>query len=55
MRHEDRVRILYMIDAADAVAQFVAGRSREDLDCQYLDIHRATLSVGTLLRMKHRD
>lgn len=32
MRDEDRVRILHMIDAADAVAQFVAGRSRDDLD-----------------------
>lgn len=31
MRDEDRVRILHMIDAADAVAQFVAGRSRADL------------------------
>ncbi len=32
MQHEDRVRILHMIDAAEAVAQFVAGRSREDLE-----------------------
>lgn len=32
MRDEDRIRILHMIDAADAVAQFVAGRSRDDLD-----------------------
>lgn len=32
MQHEDRVRILHMIEAADAVAQFVAGRSRDDLE-----------------------
>jgi uncharacterized protein with HEPN domain len=32
MRDEDRVRLLHMIDAAEAVAQFVAGRNREDLD-----------------------
>lgn len=32
MRDEDRVRILHMIDAAEAVAQFVDGRSRGDLD-----------------------
>jgi len=32
MQDEDRVRILHMIDAADAVAQFVAGRSRDDLE-----------------------
>jgi uncharacterized protein with HEPN domain len=32
MHDEDRVRILHMIDAAEAMAQFVAGRSPEDLD-----------------------
>ena len=32
MRDEDRIRILHMIDAAEAVAQFMAGRSRDDLD-----------------------
>lgn len=32
MRDEDRIRILHMIEAADTVAQFVAGRSRDDLD-----------------------
>jgi uncharacterized protein with HEPN domain len=32
MRDEDRVRILHMLDAAGSVEQFVAGRSREDLD-----------------------
>jgi uncharacterized protein with HEPN domain len=32
MRDEDRVRILHMIDAADAVAQFVVGRSHDDLE-----------------------
>jgi hypothetical protein len=32
MRDEDRIRILHMIEAADAMAQFLLGRSREDLD-----------------------
>jgi uncharacterized protein with HEPN domain len=32
MRDEDRARILHMVEAAEAMAQFVAGRSREDLD-----------------------
>ena len=32
MRPEDRVRVRHMIDAAEAVGQFVAGRGREDLD-----------------------
>jgi uncharacterized protein with HEPN domain len=32
MRDEDRVRILHMVEAAETVAQFMAGRSRDDLD-----------------------
>ncbi len=32
MRDEDRIRILHMIEARGAVAAFVAGRSRADLD-----------------------
>ena len=32
MRDEDRVRLLHMVEAAESVAQFVAGRSRDDLD-----------------------
>lgn len=32
MRREDEVRIRHMIDAADAAARFVTGRSRSDLD-----------------------
>jgi uncharacterized protein with HEPN domain len=32
MRDEDRARILHMIEAADAMAQFVAGRSPDGLD-----------------------
>jgi uncharacterized protein with HEPN domain len=32
MPPEDRTRILHMIEAADAVARFLGGRSREDLD-----------------------
>jgi uncharacterized protein with HEPN domain len=32
MLDEDRVRLLHMIEAAEAVTQFMAGRSRDDLD-----------------------
>ncbi len=32
MHDEDRVRILHMIDAAESLAQFVAGKTRADLD-----------------------
>ena len=32
MRDDDRVRLLHMIEAAESLAQFVAGRSRDDLD-----------------------
>jgi uncharacterized protein with HEPN domain len=32
MRDDDRVRILHMIDAAEAVAEFVAERRTDDLD-----------------------
>jgi uncharacterized protein with HEPN domain len=32
MRDEDRVRILHMIEAAEAIAQFTAGRGCDDLD-----------------------
>jgi uncharacterized protein with HEPN domain len=32
MRPEDRTRIVHMIEAAEAVAEFVSGRARVDLD-----------------------
>lgn len=32
MRAEDHVRILHMIDAAESLEQFVAGRKRVDLE-----------------------
>jgi uncharacterized protein with HEPN domain len=32
MLDEDRVRLQHMVDAAEAAAQFVAGRRRTDLD-----------------------
>lgn len=32
MRAEDRVRVHHMIDAAEAVGQFIAGRQRQELD-----------------------
>ncbi len=36
MRPEDRTRSLHMIDAAETVAQFIAGRRREDLESDRL-------------------
>lgn len=32
MRVEDRIRLLHMLEAAEAAIGFVVGRSREDLD-----------------------
>jgi len=32
MNTDDRVRVLHMIDACEVAAQFIAGRSRADLD-----------------------
>ena len=32
MRAEDRVRLRYMIEAAESALQFIAGRQRTDLD-----------------------
>lgn len=32
MRDDDRVRIRHMVDAAETLGQFMAGRKREDLD-----------------------
>ena len=32
MRDEDRIRLRHMIEAAETVARFVAGRQRSDLD-----------------------
>lgn len=32
MRPEDRTRVLHMIEAAEAVAEFVSGRTRADVD-----------------------
>lgn len=32
MRHDDRIRVQHMIESAEAIGRFVAGRRREDLD-----------------------
>jgi uncharacterized protein with HEPN domain len=32
MRDDDRIRVQHMIDAAEAVERFIAGRQRNDLD-----------------------
>ena len=36
MHDDDRIRILHMIDAAQAVEQFIRGKKREDLDVDRL-------------------
>jgi len=36
MHDDDRIRILHMIDAAQAVEQFIRGKKREDLDADRL-------------------
>jgi uncharacterized protein with HEPN domain len=36
MRPEDRTRVLHMIEAAEAIAEFVSGRNRIDLDSDRL-------------------
>lgn len=46
MRDEDRARILHMIEAADAMAQFVAGRSREDLDHNRMLLFALVHAIG---------
>lgn len=32
MRHEDRIRAIHMIEAAESAARFISGRDRDDLD-----------------------
>lgn len=48
MRDDDRVRILHMIEAADAVAQFVAGRSRDDLEQDRMLLFALTHAIEIL-------
>ena len=36
MRDEDRGRVRHMIDAAEAIADFIAGRERADLDADQM-------------------
>jgi uncharacterized protein with HEPN domain len=36
MRAEDRVRVCPMIDAAEAVGQYIAGRQRQELDRDHM-------------------
>jgi uncharacterized protein with HEPN domain len=45
MQPEDRTRILPMIEAGDAVAQFITGRSREALDSDRMLLFALTRAV----------
>ena len=49
MRDDDRVRILHMIDAAEAVAQFIDGRSRADLDQDRMLLFSAKAETQTTM------
>jgi uncharacterized protein with HEPN domain len=48
MRHEDALRIRHMIEAAEAVATFVDGRAREDLDRDRQFLFALQHAVGIL-------
>jgi len=49
MRADDRVRILHMRDAAEAVIEFVQGRNRIDID-KTVVWKTATVEIPKLLR-----
>jgi uncharacterized protein with HEPN domain len=49
MRPDDRIRVLHMIEAAEAIEAFVAGRHRTDLDADRMLLFalvRATEIIG---------
>jgi len=45
---EDRDRVAHMIDAADAMASFVAGRAREDLDSDRMLLFAVVRAIEVL-------
>ena len=48
MRREDRVLILDMIDEAENVARFIAGRVREDLDTDRMLSHALVRAIEVM-------
>jgi len=48
MLDEDRVRVLHMIDAADSLAEFVAGRKRADLDADRMLLFAIVRAIEVL-------
>lgn len=48
MRREDRVLILHMIEEAENVASFIAGRSREDLDQDRMLFHALVRAIEVM-------
>ena len=48
MQPEDRVRILHILDACDAVSRFISGRTRRDLDDDELLLFALTRAVEVI-------
>jgi uncharacterized protein with HEPN domain len=48
MRDNDRVRVRHMIDAADAIAGFMAGRQRRDLDDDLMLLFAVVRAVAVI-------
>jgi uncharacterized protein with HEPN domain len=48
LRAEDRDRLAHMIDAADAMAAFVTGRAREDLDSDRMVLFAVVRAIEVL-------
>jgi len=48
MRPEDRTRLRHMLDAGETVAQFIAGRRREDLDADRLLLFAVVRAIEVL-------
>jgi uncharacterized protein with HEPN domain len=49
MRADDRVRPAHMIDAADTISTFMAGRKREDLDSDRMLLFAVVHAIPALL------
>jgi len=48
MKPDDRIRLQHMLDAADAVAQFVTGHNRDQLETDIMLLRALSMSVGII-------
>ena len=48
MRDEDRVRVRHMIEAGEAVAEFISGRQRADLDSDRMLLFAVVRAIEVL-------